>query len=165
MSTLKVKGISAPTGYDLQMPAGAILQVVRGTTSSNVDVSSNSPQDLGLSATITPKFSNSKIYITCNVSALISAYQGSDRGFALYIYRGSTQVLVPDGNYGDGYFYQNINSTTCQIITRVSQDYIDSPSTTSATTYKIYASTHHGRTVGVCAGNSINTITLMEVAG
>ena len=68
MSTLKVKGISAPTGYDLQMPAGAILQVVRGTTSSNVDVSSNSPQDLGLSATITPKFSNSKIYITCKTA-------------------------------------------------------------------------------------------------
>ena len=165
MSTLEVKAIQAPSGFDLQMPTGAILQVVRGTSTSNVDVSSSSPQDLSLSATITPKFSNSKIHIACNVSALIDAYQGSDRGFSLYIYRGSTQVLVPNGNYADGYFYQNINTTTCQILTRVSQDYIDSPSTTSATTYKIYASTHNARTVALCAANSINTITLMEVAG
>ena len=32
MSTLKVKGISAPTGYNLQMPAGHIVQVVNATS-------------------------------------------------------------------------------------------------------------------------------------
>ena len=165
MSTLEVKAIQAPSGYDLQMPAGAILQVVRGTSTSNVDVSSSSPQDLSLTATITPKFSNSKIYIQYSVTGLISAYQGSDRGFSLSVYRGSTSISSPNGDYSDGYFYQNINSTTCQIISRASGDYLDSPSTTSATTYKIYASTHHGRTVALCAANSINTITLMEVAG
>ena len=38
MSTLKVKGISAPTGYNLQMPAGHIVQVVNGVTSTSTSI-------------------------------------------------------------------------------------------------------------------------------
>ena len=55
MSTLEVKAIQAPTGYDLQMPAGHIVQVVNGNTSTAVTTTSAGTWvDTGISATITP---------------------------------------------------------------------------------------------------------------
>ena len=42
MSTLEVKAIQAPTGYDLVMPAGHILQVVHGLSQTIVTTTSNS---------------------------------------------------------------------------------------------------------------------------
>ena len=56
MSTLKVKGISAPTGYNLAMPAGAVLQVIEGTTGSDTSTSATVFTATTLSADITPKF-------------------------------------------------------------------------------------------------------------
>ncbi len=41
MSTLEVKAIQAPTGYDLDMPAGHIVQVVSSTLSSTVAITTN----------------------------------------------------------------------------------------------------------------------------
>ena len=64
MSTLEVKAIQAPTGYDLQMPAGHILQVVEGSSTTDVTITSTGTwTDTGLTATITPKFNNSKILV------------------------------------------------------------------------------------------------------
>ena len=69
MSTLEVKAIKAPTGYDLQMPAGHILQVVSATKTDTQVISSSSFVDItGLSATITPSSSSNKIFVSVNVS-------------------------------------------------------------------------------------------------
>ena len=63
MSTLEVKAIQAPTGYDLQMPAGHILQVLQDEHSDKASTTSASYQDIPLSVTITPKFASSKILV------------------------------------------------------------------------------------------------------
>ncbi len=74
MSTLEVKGIQAPSGFDLAMPAGHIVQVksVRGDFTGDIATSSTSYSELhtSLRNTFTPKFSNSTIiceYIACSV--------------------------------------------------------------------------------------------------
>jgi len=64
VSTLKVKGISAPTGYNLQMPAGAVIQVV--TSGAISDFSTTAHRAWTASNTtlaITPKFSSSKVFV------------------------------------------------------------------------------------------------------
>ena len=74
MSTLEVKAIQAPSGFDLDMPAGHIVQVksVRGNFTGDISTSSTSYSELhtSLRNTFTPKFSNSTIiceYIACSV--------------------------------------------------------------------------------------------------
>ena len=74
MSTLEVKGIQAPSGFDLDMPAGHIVQVksVRGDFSEDVSSSSASYVELhtSLRNTFTPKFANSTLifeYNACSV--------------------------------------------------------------------------------------------------
>ena len=54
MSTLEVKAIQAPTGYNLAMPAGHILQVVNFVNTSMPNTTSTSYVDMGLQASITP---------------------------------------------------------------------------------------------------------------
>ena len=66
MSTLEVKGIQAPAGFDLQMPAGNILQVVSVDMTSSIafTVAGDSATFVTiLSGSITPKFSGSKFII------------------------------------------------------------------------------------------------------
>ena len=74
MSTLEVKAIQAPSGFDLDMPAGHIVQVksVRGNFTGDVASTSTTYAELhtSLRNTFTPKFSNSTIiceYIACSV--------------------------------------------------------------------------------------------------
>jgi len=117
---------------------GSVIQVVQGTLDTTVSVSGNTNTDTGLSATITPKFNTSKILVTVKMCC-----GGTERYNAFYLYRGSTAIGQPpvDGSrtsvflpgYGD-------NSGTIgdnwQMSVRTGS-FLDSPATTSATTYKI----------------------------
>jgi len=172
MSTLEVKAIQAPTGYDLQMPAGSVLQVVSATKTDAFDTTSNSFVDTGITATITPKFSNSKIYVT--VQSSISNGEGIVG--MVQLLRGSTALSI-----GDSFS----SATRCAVASRgmhanetvpYTINYIDSPATTSATTYKIQVKTEvsdsmsvnhsHANYTGAANGyRTASNIILMEVAG
>ena len=155
MSTLEVKAIQAPTGHNLSMPAGAILQVIRAETSTEVNLSSSTYTDLGLSATITPKFSSSKILVFWSVHSRIKTTEG---GFGSKLIRGSTAVWTSGASFFVyGNFVDERHSTEFK--------YLDSPNTTSATTYKIQVATHDGKQVLFSANGNQASILLMEVAG
>ena len=70
MSTLEVKAIQAPTGYNLAMPAGHILQTVHSTRNIEQATSSTTFQDTNLEATITPKFTTSKILVIFSLNGI-----------------------------------------------------------------------------------------------
>jgi hypothetical protein len=154
MSTLEVKAIQAPTGFDLQMPAGAILQVVNANTSNSVVLSSTTYTDTGLTATITPKFASSKIL----VMATVAINHGNDEGCGIKLIRNSTTLYTSDNPYtyiyavgGDSYNRGSIYE-------------LDSPSTTSSTTYKIQFSAYDNKQIKANHG-ARSEIVLMEVAG
>jgi hypothetical protein len=158
---LTATGISAVQ----QLPAGSVLQVVQAITNSSASTSSTSAVTTGFSASITPKFSTSKILVTLTAPCDTSA---SNSQIGLTVYRGATNLAVSVGavnsfcnNYGAG----------SRIIAPMTINYLDSPSTTSSTTYTAYfynvpGST--GATVIFNAGNaaqaSLATITLTEIA-
>jgi hypothetical protein len=161
MSTLEVKSIAAPTGYTLGMPAGHIIQVVTGTTSSATVVSTTgSWVSTDLSASITPSSSSNKIYIQVCGSQYADA---DDQSAAATIFRGSTN-LGTDG-YGLAPFYVNGLSGAIDLQSPTSMSYLDSPSSTSSTTYTVKCKTDKNtyRWNGIRATTS--TITLMEVQG
>ena len=158
MSTLEVKAIQAPSGYNLAMPAGSILQGVQGTTTSTTSTSSSSWAATTLSATITPKFSSSKILVTYSGSM----YHYINTKAASTIYRDSTEVtgmssgVVRSWKSNSRGFFPH------------GGEYLDSPSSTSAIVYKIYIKKDSGDySVDYPTGADITrpTITLMEVAG
>ena len=108
-----------------------IRTVKRFTTSNNT---SNYTDLTGLSVTITPKFSTSKILVECSI---YNSNQNAVNFFRLL--RGSTFIEQPSGTsssgagfnaHGFAYFDHSFQDTTVIKI-------LDSPATTSSTTYKV----------------------------
>ena len=160
MSTLDVKAIQAPTGFELDMPAGHIVQVVSATYSTQAQSTSTTPADTGLTATITPKFASSKIAVV--VSQALGVERNDQYHQAnLLLLRGSTtlQEIKQRTNFASSSY--SFTSDTQSI------NYLDSPSTTSATTYKTQFKCGHGSNSEIAMVNwssSNASITLMEVA-
>jgi hypothetical protein len=135
---------------------GKVLQVVQGTTSTAVASSTTSYADMGLSATITPAATSSKILIFYSVITQKSA--GSvNNALNIRFVRGAT-ALSPN-LIGLGYS----GTAVVQTFTASSQ-FLDSPSTTSATTYKMqFANDTAASEVTVMSANTTAVITLMEI--
>ena len=156
---LTATGISAVQ----QLPAGSVIQVVNATYSTIVSSSTNTFIDSGLTATITPKFATSKILVLANLSG-VAKTTTSGINLMSRLVRNSTTILSMD----DMAAYTL--ATTFVAVGSVSADYLDSPATTSATTYKVqFASDGNAAVVYVNYYNNISngsssTITLMEIA-
>jgi hypothetical protein len=133
---------------------GKVLQVVQGTVSSNTTSSSTSFVDVSLSATITPSSSSSKVLVL--VSAV--AYAQGSSGFVRMdtrLVRTSTEIAKQEPGVGQ---------VGASIQGAISYSFLDSPSTTSATTYKIQAKKADQADDFIFNYNSSNsTITLMEI--
>ncbi len=135
---------TAATGIKWATPAsgGKVLQVVQGTTSTQTATTSASYVASNLSVTITPSATTSKILVMYSMCNLINR-SGTYQDYQLALYRGATQIWVTgNGNFGDvpsAVYAQNFDSG----------NYLDSPSTTSATTYTMYGK----RTVGTLTMN------------
>lgn len=141
--------------------SGTVLQVVQTVVTTSTATSSTSFVDAGVSATITPKFSTSKILVIPSFDCFSYANAGS--GGALFqIVRNSTNIFTQI-NYGQ---YNSTNYTSAHLILTNTLTYLDSPATTSATTYKVQfaiAGSASSATVGYA--NNPSVITLMEIAG
>ena len=169
MSTLEVKAIQAPSGYDLQMPAGHILQVKQTILTSTVNISSpaNRTYSLisGLAVSITPKSTSSKILVSINVCIDTN----NNYAVGLHIYRDSTQI-TPAGVSVDGMtsflaFQQPADTRDMGVLQAGS--YLDSPNTTSEIVYSVYGAKPTASTaaLGINTLGGTSQITVMEVAG
>jgi len=164
--TGSISGLSNVGGIDLPQ-TGSVLQVVQATYSTQTLITSTSYTDIGLSATITPKFSTSKILILGSVLADISRSVAGGVGGGISIVRNSTAVWTPNPN-GSNQPYTWYISTGVEFTQMMNLNYLDSPATTSATTYKIQGAlytTANSSQVSFQSGNSGSNIILLEIAG
>ena len=134
---------------------GNVIQTVFGSVATNTNNTTTTFADSGLSATITPRYSNSDILV---MGALQGVFNNTaSQGVKVRIVRGSTQIMYVCDLMG----YEPARSQ------EVSFFYIDSPSTTSATTYKIQFAEYGGGGLAVIMdyGSTIplSTIVLMEI--
>jgi hypothetical protein len=139
-----------------QASAGVVLQVVQGTSTASATTTSTSFVTTGFSASITPKFSTSKIAVF--VTGQLYPTAGGTQGFAT-IYRGATNL--GDSTQGFG---PNAYAASTAITVGSSFNYLDSPATTSSTTYTIYYRCNTGSVYFNGASGTV-TIILMEIAG
>lgn len=138
---------------------GKVLQVVQATISTDTTVTSTSYTDTSLSASITPSATTSKIMVIATQLVTFGTGGNSDAGLSLNIMRGATQVYEMAQNQA---FTLNQNTTTAHPIT---MNYLDSPSTTSSTTYKIQAKLNatSGRNARFQQNSSTSNILLLEI--
>jgi hypothetical protein len=147
------------------IPTGSVLQVVNATYSTETTIVSTSYTNTGLSASITPTSASNKILVIVGQTIIASRTTGSEIG-SVNLVRGATQVMeitralgLEAGN-GSGGNYVNFGT--------IGFSYLDSPSTTSSTTYKTQAkasSIANSGYVECQSGSSTSTLTLIEVKG
>ncbi len=159
------------------LTAGKILQVVEATDVTDTSYTGTGPHALGsLSVSITPTATSSKILLiaTVNLSA------NSERYWHLSFYRGSTQLGISDQGTGS-----QTNAFVPPMLAEIADmkyqtlpttmSYVDSPSSTSATTYTVKAGRYSSSTIyynrphtTADAGYSVfsrSTIQALEIGG
>ena len=156
------------------MPTGAILQVKSVTKTDTFSTTASTFTDVtGLSVSITPTSSSSKILVMANV---MMGTDDANFGYST-IKRDSTVLLQGDAASNrpriGGHFYTGSNEG--EMGTNAMQ-YLDSPSTTSSVTYKVaircatggntYVNrSHRDADNSGYDGRGASTITVMEIAG
>ena len=143
--------VGATTAANVHIP-GSMVQILEADYSTQTDVTATSYFDLGLSVTITPKFATSKIFVITNVHC----YMNGTGFISVKVVRGSsTNVVASERAWG----WQD-NSSSIVALTG-----LDSPATTSATTYKIQVKALGASgTPRVNDGGGPSRITVMEIA-
>jgi hypothetical protein len=140
------------------LPAGSVLQVVNVITSAMATTTSTSYSTTALSATITPKSVSSKIFILVSMNGIYTSSGSNSSRYDLYKNGSSISYLEDILGY---------NGATINMAS--SYQYLDSPATTSATTYAIWWASQTGAQIGMCNYYGANnrtksSITLLEIA-
>jgi len=146
--------------------AGQVIQVVTATdsTARNSNSTSFVTASNTLSVTITPSSASNKILVIVDGGGNAS---GDDNVLVSTIYRGATNLGESTGGLGSG--VNGIDGVGA-LSGMFAMHILDSPSTTSATTYQVYAKNagsggtwylNRNRT----SGNSKSSITVMEIKG
>ena len=147
---------AAPAG------GGKVLQVVFATTSTALNIATTTLTDTGITATITPTSATSKIMVMVGAH-VFSDTSGSSVGTKGRLLRGATTIAdFPD--YGFSFLAQG--GSGASLGGTIPVDYLDSPATTSATTYKWQAAvrvTTSGTTCDYQYLSTPSTITLLEI--
>ena len=157
--TLTVQNIEGPSSganANKVIIPGHVIQVVQGSTDTAMTSASTSYADNGLTAKIKPTSTLSKILVR-----KAQHYRFNRYGFSIKIMRGSTNVFVPVNNY----MVYNSDSNADQR-TFLNYEVLDSPSSTSALTYKtqVILATSSGVSLQLQGNDFFSFMTLMEIA-
>jgi hypothetical protein len=174
MSTVYVDTINEKTsGNGVQIPGHVIQTVyVESTTSAAYNMGATTVGTDLYSAAITPNNTSSKILISINLQWGMSNTNGD---FGLYLKRGSSRIggrTNDNARGGSNIWFANddrVGSENQQNynLFNASWQYLDSPNTTSSTTYTVGAAIHtifsFNRHYSYNNGGT-SSITLMEIA-
>lgn len=169
-TTLTLPTVSGTILTTTSPKAGNVIQVVSVVTTSPASTQGQTYVDSGLSATITPSSASSRILVLVTQSVYIYRTAGSVARGGVRLLRDSTVILTPSSDVNgpinpyleaggtNGIYFNYMYPIT----------YLDSPATTSATTYKtqgrITVATNNN-TIAFNDNGGTSTITLLEIAG
>jgi hypothetical protein len=161
---------AGPRLANVNMPAGTILQTVSGFLNTNASTTNTTPTGTGLSVTITPSSTSSKILVFTD--AKIGGTSGNLR-FASLVRNGS---MIAGGATAGTRLLGSLEydgGVSTVVLMPMVNCYLDSPATTSATTYSVYFWVYANGTVYINQtgsdrdGNDMrsgSSITVMEIA-
>lgn len=150
---------------------GKVLQVVSTNKTDTFSTSSTSLTDLtGLSVSITPSSASSKILVFTSINYSIGVTVGQAY---FQLLRGATAIAQGDAAGSRSRTTSQGGPAYTYLMTNYSLQFLDSPATTSTTTYKIqtrvtnatcYVNRTEDDTDSAVYPRGISTITVMEIA-
>ena len=152
--------LSGMTG--VSMPTGSVLQVVQATSNAQTELTATATwTNVNPSATITPTSSSSKIFVLHSAGGMVNCANGSH---SIRLLRGSTEICT--------HARQGYTSYATYMPINWDMKFLDSPNTTSATTYlfeiklQSTGNLRHNSSSGSGVTNVAGSSTiLMEIAG
>lgn len=158
--TTGVSAVQAGAVTTSDLPAGSVLQVVQALYSgSPVSTNSATPVTTNFSASITPSNASSKVLVIANPSWAVNSAGFANGTSVMHIYRGGSsryQMYCRTFNYNNtsGLYQNNAQALI----------YLDSPATTSSTTYTLFIELVSGASTTFNSDGGFSSITLMEIA-
>lgn len=148
-------------GVKWASPAGGgkVLQVVSATSTTSTTVATGNYTDTTLTANITPSSNTSKILVIVN-QRYYASRDTRNHDMDLILLRSGTQILY------QAYSMDTNGSTTSVRGSNTSMQYLDSPATTSALTYKTQgrmSTTANSAQVIFQHGSNVSSILLLEI--
>ena len=153
---------TAATGMKWATPAGGggkVLQVVYASTNTGTTNSTNTYADTALTGSITPSSATSRVLVLITMAGLTKSSGNSGNALGLKVLRGATSIHETDA-------LMMLNNTAQEVWgTSFAANIVDSPATTSSTTYKVQLKNlFNGASVSAGYGNTnASTITLIEI--
>jgi len=156
------QGVTGTLSTSNYVDSGKVLQIINSTNNTNTASTTTSFADTGLTATITPSSSSSKVLVLVEHS--FNTYASGNMVMKLNLLRDSTTIISENRlQYGtnSGTYFQNNYGTHSMTI-------LDNPSSSSSLIYKTqfkrseYTGTPYACNVNTSGGS---TITLMEIQG
>jgi hypothetical protein len=136
---------------------GKVLQVVYASTSTTATTGSTTYVDTNLTASITPTSATSKILVLVSQNGVQKPNTSNNSGVGLRLLRGASSIATIGVYFG-------FTGTSIYNLQSVSASYLDSPATTSATTYKTqFNSSDNNAGAAVQDNSCLSTITLLEI--
>jgi len=168
MSELRTNRIVPRDGL-VSGASGGIIQVVHGSTQTATAQNFNTDSflDTGLTASITPTRSDSKILVTGYVSWYVALGGNGSAEWNFAVCDGSNNILDGTTALAGGYRFNELYAQAG----KHPINFLHSPSTTNAFTYKIRMNAKNANQSGNVncqkdnQANNISRITLMEVSG
>ena len=175
MSTLTVKELEAPTGYDLKiaagetldlksqgtvtMPTGSTLAVYEDTHATSATFQSTSWADVGLTITLTPKSTSSKFFCTWSLQG---QFEGGNSGLGTRIIRtvGASETVVYTSETGYDLYTAN---TGDGVRIRAQYSTLDTPNTASSTNYRVQIKNNASGSAGAVSLNNANNPTSFHI--
>ena len=160
--------INIPTGQTLSAP-GHVIQVQQGLMTARQTVSGGSMVDVGsnFEVTITPASTSSKILVQTALTGIFHRNELINSQLRRTVGATTTNINLL------GWYSYISTSEWCPLI--ITHNYLDSPNTTSACTYKLQIGTHtsngyyinynNTQIVSGTSNDSRSTITALEIAG
>ena len=143
---------------------GKVLQVVSASTTTVTSVTGTTLTDTNITASITPSSATSKVLVlvaaTCQ---MLSSGSVNQIGMGINLLRGAT-VIFEDNSSGEGFYFTTGYSGYHQAQAITTINHLDSPATTSSTTYKIQIRSNAAANTAKTSDNSrTSSIILMEI--
>ena len=155
MALIKLNNQSLTNVTSAGLPSGTVLQVVEGRSAATAfwPTTLDTYEDIGLSVSITPSSSSSKIFVTFTTGLVAQ----NTAHFNTRLLRDSTVILYTS-HYFSGTNWQGANGASV---------ILDAPATTSSVTYKVQGFQDSG-SIGHAIwdyNGAVSSIIAMEIAG
>ena len=173
LTQLNNQSLTAVSALPAAITTGSVLQVVSQDLSTQFENTSSGWLDIGLSATITPSSTSSKIFVLSTVIIRINNGNNGSGGVGLRVADSNNVVIIDtSGDVNPNGLSAYIPNGFYSINTTIAKQILHSPNTTSAYTYKVQVNrgnagdppTINYDNNGTGSFNPTSTITLMEIA-